>query len=61
MMDVCEGKAGGIGSDELIIREAKASLFSSTPSGQAAPSTLIRGQEVLEQGIRDSCHIFIND
>lgn len=54
MMDVCEGKAGGIGSDELIIREAKASLFSSTPSGQAAPSTLIRGQEVLEQGVRDS-------
>lgn len=54
MMDVCEGKADGFGSDELIIREAKASPFSSTPSGQGAPSTLIGGNEALEHGGRDS-------
>lgn len=54
MMDVCEEKADGFGSDELIIREGKASVFSSTPSGQAAPSTLIRGHEALEHRGRDS-------
>ena len=38
MMDVCEEKADGFGSDELIMREAKASPFSSTLQGWWLPA-----------------------